>query len=295
MRHQLHGRTRPARHTSPVLLLILILFAALFSPATAGRSQQSRVSPAEAPAPRPASSGTAPAAQAAPQQPAPNGVPFHLLHLLAVLCSGLVISAARLARKFRRFWGLGVFANPYAVLFLLFGVGICGLPVTSESALKAIPLLGDMGPWIADFSGILVALVLPAIRLKPKKSPEGEGPVRDLDGDSSSNPIIAVIENAIQECILQRMQKEVVAARCLYDWDTIKMAAGRALEEEMTIRPLSTEMYDAVRLKIESFQSDPDPGRDSENKYRALLGLLRWCSFKRLLNGLDAAKREIAA
>jgi hypothetical protein len=280
------------------LLLIFILFAAFVSPATAVLSQQSHKSPAAEPPSKPAISQAPQAAQAAqvdPQKPVPDGAPFRFLHLIAVLCSGLVISAARLASKFRRFWGLGVLTNPYAFLFLLFGVGICGLPVISESTLKGVHILGDLGPWIADFSGILVALVLPAIGFQSKKSPEGESPVRDLGSGSSSNIIVAVIDNCIAECLLQRMQKEVVLARSRYDWGTIKVAAGRVLEEEMTIRPLSNETYDAVCLKIANFQSDPDLLQDSENKYKALLGLLRWCSFKRLLNGLDAAKRETEA
>jgi hypothetical protein len=256
------------------------------------------MSPAAAPAippSRPASSGASSASQAAPQQAVHNSTPFSFLRFGAVLCSGLVISAARLARKFRRFFGLGVFTNPYAILFLLFGVGICGIPVTSESALKGLPLLGDLGPWIADLSGIVVALVLPAIRFKPKTSPEGKSQVHDLEGGSSSNPIVAVIEDAIKERILQRMQKEVVAASGRYDWGTIKVAARRALEEEMTIRPMPDKEYKAELLKIKNFQSDPDARQDSEKKYLALTGLLCWCSFKRLLNGLDAAASETQA
>jgi hypothetical protein len=169
---------------------------------------------------------------------------------------------------------------------------LCGIPATSEGALKAVPFLGSTGPWIADLSGIIVALALPAIRFKPQARPAGESQVRDLEGGSSSNPILAVIEDAIRDRILQRMQKEVVQACRSYNWVTIKLAAGRALEEEMTIRPLSDEKYDAVRHSIENYQSDPDPRLDSSNKYAALLGLLRWCSFNRLRSGLDAAARE---
>jgi hypothetical protein len=234
------------------------------------------------------------APNAAPQS-APNATPFPFLRLIAVLCSGLLISTARLARKFRRFWGLGVFTNPYAVLFLIFGVGVCGIPVTSEGALKALPFLGNLGPWIADLSGIAVALVLPAIRLKPKERPAGENQVRDLEGEPSSNPVLALIEDAIRDHILMRMQKEVVTACARYDWRAIKLAAERALEEEMTIRPLPDEKYAALRELIESFQADPDALLDSRNKYAALLGLLRWCSFYRLRRGLDAAARETAS
>lgn len=295
-RHQLHGQTTPGRNTDWVVLLTLVLFAALGSAATAGLSQESGISPAPVAATRPASPGALSTVRAAPQQSAPDAAPFHYLRLIAVLCSGLVISAARLARKFRLFWGLGVFTNPYAVLFLIFGVGVCGVPATSEGTLKALlPFLGNLGPWIADLSGIALALVLPAIRFRPQASPAGEGQVHDLKGGSSSNPIVAVIEDAIRERILQRMHQEVVQACRRYDWDTIKLAAGRALAQEMTIRPMPDKEYRATRLLIENFHADPDPRMDSSNKYNALTGLLCWCSFKRLLNGLDAAAGETEA
>jgi hypothetical protein len=291
-RHQLHKWTKPGRNTSWVVLLALVLFATLGSSSMGGLTQESGISPAAVTAARPASPGALSAARAAPQQSAPKRTPFSFLRFGAVLCSGLVISAARLARKFRRFFGLGVFTNPYAVLFLIFGVGVCGIPVTSESTLKGLPMLGDLGPWIADLSGIVVALVLPVIRFKPKTSPEGESQVRDLEGSSSSNPVVAVIEDAIRERILQRMHQEVVEACRRYDWDTIKLAAGRALVQEMTIRPMSDEKYRSVRLSIDSFQTNPDARQDSRDKYDALTGLLCWCSFKRLLNGLNAAASE---
>jgi hypothetical protein len=294
-RPPLHRRTNPARTVSAVVLFTLITLVTLFLVSTAGLCQGSSVSPEAVPATRSANSGTSSVSQIAQKQSAPDAARFHYLRLIAVLCSGLVISAARLARKFRLFWGLGVFANPYAVLFLIFGVGVCGVPVTSEGTLKAVPFLGNLGPWIADLSGIVVALVLPAIRFKAQTRPAGENQVRDLEGGSSTNPIVAVIEDAIKECILRRMHQEVVMACRRYDWDTIKLAAGRALEQEMTIRPMPDEKYDAVRLSIENFQANPDARQDSRDKYNALTGLLRWCSFKRLLNGLNAAARETEA
>jgi hypothetical protein len=294
MKRQFYGRPIPRRSASCTLLLFLVSFVCLVWSANSALSQQSRISTTASPGERPAIPAPPPPTQVAPLEPAPNGAPFQLFHLVAALCSGLVISAARLARKFRRFWGLGVFTNPWALLFLLLSVGICGAPVTTEGVLKGVPLLGNLGPWIADMSGILLALALPALSPKSKKGAETEKPARDLVGGSSSNSIW-VIENAIEEWILQRMQKEVVLARSRYDWTTIKLAAGRALEEEMTIRPMSDETYEAARLKIESFEPDSDPRQDLENKYKALLILSRWFYFKRLLNGLDQAKRETEA
>jgi hypothetical protein len=149
-----------------------------------------------------------------------------------------------------------------------------------------------MGSWIADFSGIFAAVIFPAIRLNPLAHPARNSQVRDLEGTPSSNSLIAVIEDAIRDCILKRMQSEVIAASRCYDWDTIKLAARRALDEEMTIRPLGREEYDAECQSIESFQANPNSHLDSNNKYTALLRILRWCSFQRLCRGLDAAARE---
>jgi hypothetical protein len=290
MKHdRLSGHTNPARIAGDVLSILVVLSILLFAP-TVGLSQGSGKSPAVANAANPGASSAS--VQAKPQ-PAPNAAPLPFLRLVAVLCSGLVISTARLARKFHRFWGLGVFTSPYAVLFVIFGVGLCGIPVTSESALRSLPYVGSLGPWIADLSGVILTLVLPSIGRKQQVRPAGEGQLRDLEGESSSNPILALIEDAIRDRILARMQVEVVAACRRYDWETIKLAAWRALEEEMTIRPLDPKKYDATRQSIENFQADPDSHVDSRNKYAALLGLLRWCSFRRLHRGLDAAAREM--
>lgn len=124
-----------------------------------------------------------------------DATPWLFVRLVAVLCAGLIISAARLAHKFRRFWGLGVFTNPYAVLFLAFGTGLCGLPATSEGALRLLPNMRLLGPWVADLSGIILVLVLSAIRVKAQPL-ERENHIRDFAGASSSNPILAVIEEA---------------------------------------------------------------------------------------------------
>ena len=202
-----------------------------------------------------------------------------------------MISAAQLAQKFRRFWGLGVFTNPYAPLFLTFGVALCGLPVTSEQTLRTTPFIGTAAPWIADLLGIFMALALPILRFKREGKEQTESAVRDLTDASSANPVLAVIEDAIRDHILERMQLKIVEAARLYDWDTIKDAAHRALEEEMTIRPLSREDYETAQHAIESFKQQEDPRLDSRDKYEALLRLLRWCSFTRLRRGLELAAR----
>jgi hypothetical protein len=291
-RHWLEGRTKPGLNIGSVALLTLVLFGPLVSVPIAGLSQAVDGSHAAVTSTSPVNFGASSASQVTKRQSAPNATPFPFLRFVAVLCSGLVVSIARLARKFRRFWGLGVFTNPYAVLFVIFGVVVCGIPVTSEGVLKALPVLGSSGPWIADLSGVLIALVLPSIGFKPKTLQAGETQVRDLADAPSSNPILALLEESIKDCIIRHMQKEVVADCRRYDWSAIKLAAGRALQEEMTLRPLPDEKYAALRQWIGNFQADPDPRLDSENRYAALVGLLQWCSFKRLRSSLDAAARE---
>jgi hypothetical protein len=267
----------------------LVLFILALIPAAArGQAAPPQANPAVA-----TSHSAASAAQGGNPRLAHDTAPWRFLRLVAVLCSGFCISAARLASKFRRFWGLGVFTNAYAVLFLIFGVGLCGIPVTSETALRNLPYLQSFGPWVADLSGIVVALLLPAIRLKPQPRAAADNQVSDLSNASSSNPILAVIEDEIRDRIQIRMQREIVAACRRYDWNTIQLAASRALEEEQTIRPMTDEKYQAVSQSIHAFAANPDQRIDSNNKYAALVGLLRWCSFKRLRSGLEAAACEL--
>lgn len=225
--------------------------------------------------------------------PESDAHPYTFWRLVGVLVTGLVISAARLGRKFRRFWGLGVFANPYAVPFVIFGMGVCGVSSTLGPALGAN--LKSMGPWIADLSGIAAWLVLPVIRFKPKESSDGKDKVRDLAGDSSANPVIAIVEDGIRDHILERMQFEISAAARRYSWDTIKVAARRSIEGETTIGRLSREDGDAAREKIDSFRPDADVRHDSDNKYEALQFMLRCSSFKRLRRSLDLAAIETQA
>jgi hypothetical protein len=221
-------------------------------------------------------------------QLAPAVRPWPFLRLAAILLAGFAISAARLARKFRRFLGLGVFINAYSAVFLMLTVGISGLPVTSETTLSSH--IGSWGPWIADLSGIIAALVLPAIRLKA--SAAAASPVLHLEDTASSNPVLAAIEDGIRDHILARMQAEIVAASRRYNWEEIKLAARRLLEEEITVGRLGREDGEVAIQSIAVFQPSADPRTDFDNKYTALIRLLRSCSFSRLRQGLAAVARE---
>jgi hypothetical protein len=279
------GWTRSGHAVGLVVLLAPVLFA-LFMP-TISLGQRSGESGLAVPTTKPAMSTQSVAKDI--RLPAPTAAPRPFVPFIAVFCSGLIISAARLARKFRLFWGLGVFTNPWAFLFILFGAVLCDFPVALQNLL---PLIRDVNPWVGAASGILLAFALPQIPFKPKSSPANEGQVRGLEDGPRSNVIVAMVEDSIKDCILQRMQKEVVVCFGRYDWDTIKVAARRALEEEMTVRPLRQEKYEYFRKSIEGLQPDPDMRVDSNNKYLAFIGLLQWCSFYRLRDSLIVAARE---
>lgn len=221
----------------------------------------------------------------------PDAPRWPFLRLVGVLLTGVIISAARLARQFRQFWGLGVFTNFYAVLFLILSAGVCGIPMTAEDALGSIPHLESLSPWIADLSGILAALILPAIRFKSETAPTADKSVRDLPG-ASSNPVLAVIQDAICDRLLERMDTEIMAASRRYDWNTIKRAASRALDGEMTAKRLQDKEYNDERQAIDILQPNSDALVDSSNKYQALLRSMRWCKFRQLRRNLDAAARE---
>src|SRR5215467_10615618 len=123
------------------LTLLGVVFFLMCAP-IASVSEQGGESHTSVPVANQGSPGASSNSQA---KPAPDAPRWPFLRLVVVLSSGLAISAARLARKFRRFLGLGVFTNPYAVLFLTFGIAVCGIPVTSRGVLRAIPHLGSLG------------------------------------------------------------------------------------------------------------------------------------------------------
>ena len=202
--------------------------------------------------------------------------------LVMILGFGLVANAARLARKFRHFLGLGVFANVYSAVFLLLTAGISGFPVTFDA--NPSPWLGG----ITDLSGVIIALLLPAARRKAIASAQ---PVLGLDF-ASSNPVLAAIEDGIRDHILARMQAEIVVAAHIYSWDQIKLAARRIVEEEVTVGRLDRQDGEVAIRSIDDFQVSADPHTDFENKYTALIRLLRSCSFSRLRLGLAAAAVE---
>jgi tetratricopeptide (TPR) repeat protein len=223
-----------------------------------------------------------------PSMPGPEKHPYFFLRLFAVLGSGLLITAAHLARKFRRFWGLGIFANPYGLLYLAVGAAISGIPVASEIQPGWARLTGPAGPWVLDFSGILVTLILPMIRLRSASRPSEDAQPLGFEA-ASANPIVALIEDGIREHILKRLRVEINAVSSEYDWETIRLAATRALIEETTIRPIDPAKEKEARRAIEGFQPDPNPQLDLRKKYEALFGMLRWCSFHRLKGALKSA------
>ena len=223
---------------------------------------------------------------------APPVPPSPFLQLVVVFCSGLAISATRLANKFRRFWGLGVFTNLFAVLFLIVGAGVSGLAALSLSEVQ-LSTSAQAGSILADIFGIVLTLFLPGIRIKGNARTGGEGKIRDFEDLPSPNPVLAFLENQIRSSMMRRIQVELTDASRRFDMATIKLGGRRALAEEMIMWPLGQEEYEAARESIEGFRAVKDPRLDSFNRYNALRDLLRWCSFKGLIRGLNAVASEV--
>jgi len=290
-RYWLQARTRFRCAFSVALLTIVVAVASACVPAT-GLAQRGGERVVVAAIVSLANDGASSESKSKAPHFAPDVTRLPFVRLVAVLFWGLVISAANLAREFRLFLGLGVFTNPYAVLFLILGMGLCGVPVTSETALSSLPYLASLGPWIADLAGIVMVLILSTIRLRPQTHSAGEGRMRDLEGVLRSNPIVSVLKNAILERIVKRMESEIDTAASRYDWDTIRVAARRALAEERTVGRLTDQAYELERKAIETFGASAEERADTSEKYETLVRLLRWCSFNRLRRGLEEAERE---
>jgi hypothetical protein len=111
------------------------------------------------------------------------------------------------------------------------------MPMTLEHPLSAVPHMGLFGPWLADVSGVVLALVFPAI---PVKSPV---PVDDDPASKSSrNAILALVEDGVREHIRVQMRSEFTRLCGLYDWNTIILAGRNALEEEISFERVSRQV-----------------------------------------------------
>src|SRR5262249_46158619 len=154
-----------------------------------------------------------------------------------VLCSGLAISAARLANKFRRYWGLGVFTNLFAALYLMVGTAISGgVPLLLEKELSSIQskvnstqpkerqiqFQGQSGPWVADLLGIGAAFIVPGIRLRAKANREGESEARDTGSAQSGKEILIFLDNGILDHVEGHLQLRLMDASSRFDMETIK-------------------------------------------------------------------------
>jgi len=290
----LQGFNPPFKGTiaaAAVLLSFALSLVFVISPRQAF-SQKSAAAPAVSSPSNPSLLSTASSYRTAGAKPAPDSAPFPFLRIVLVLISGFLIHAARLANKFRRYLGVGLFANPYAILFMAFGAGVCGIPMTSESILRSIPSLGSVGPWVADLSGILTILVLPAIRPRRRAGTENEANARELPGLSGSNSIFGFFEDEISLRLQIRMQDKIVSACKEYSWKTIKLAALRALADEMAIRPLKPADEEAAKRSIAGIPADGEADPGCGDKYQTLMALLRCISYRLLFRSLALAQQE---
>jgi hypothetical protein len=271
------------------LITIVFLSTALALASSTERFQTSGIPPAAGPGPNLGQPQLSAPTQDTSKQSAPDAARWPFLRFIGVLLSGLIISAARLARMFRRFWGLGVFINRFAALYLVIGAILSCLPMTLEHPLSSVPHMESLGPWVAAAFGIVLTLFFPAIPLKSRAPQKEEDGVRDLANASSSNTILALVEDGVRDHIQVRMRIEFIRLSVLYDWDTIILAGSRALEEEIALERLGRQDGDNALHSLQSLRTDTNPYADSSNKYMALLHLIRWCSFRQLRDGLAAA------
>ena len=108
----------------------------------------------------------------------------------------------------------------------------------------------------------------------------------------SNFPFIAVLEEKVQDCIANRMQKEVILASDKYSWKSIKLAAHKALGEGHAMRQFSDEVFKKETKFIKSLPSDAKPCEGNEGKCDALYRILRYSRFRRLRHFLKVAIME---
>lgn len=200
-----------------------------------------------------------------------------LMHCLFALIAGVLISAASLRMRFRRLIGLGVFANLYALLFLLLGALVCNLPQIPANLLGT-QLRSAAMPWVADLAGVICVLFV-GKGLRGSESEKSGGITGELQ--STSNVLFAVVEDGIRDRVLRTMQVVAVQYAKKYDWATIQSAGKRTVAEEIAVGRIGREDGKAAVESLDGLSSGPQP-TEVDRKYRAIMQLISCCPVSRL-------------
>lgn len=78
------------------------------------------------------------------------------------------------------------------------------------------------------------------------------------------------------------MQRRITAFSSKYTWQDIKIAVPRVLEQEVIFGRVKRSDAETVLKLLDKTKPDPDPGADTQNKYKLLIRVLETVSFSRL-------------
>lgn len=216
--------------------------------------------------------------------PLPTSSLIPVSHVFLTILVGALISAASLRMKFRRFIGLGVFTNVYAVLFLVMGALVCNLPRIPTNLLSSRVAASSL-PWVADSAGLILTLLLGTQMGRSS----GGGGIQELQSQISSNPIFAVFEDGIRDRLLTSMQSVALGYAQKYNWVIISRVGERTLDEEVAIGRLKHEESEAA-LKYISELRTGDQKSEFDRKYRAVIRLFSCCPLSRLRHAFHVGK-----
>lgn len=201
--------------------------------------------------------------------------------LIGLVIFGVILSFARLIHKFRRFWSLGVVFNVYTPIYSAIGALPCFLYLTRDSinstSLISIPTKG-----LTEAACIAGVLLAPICGRKSRGQLDAGNHLGSLGIEFSRNPVFAVLEEKIEECIGKRMHERITTFSKYYSWDKIKSAAHKTLNQEHVLGRISDKVRKAQAKQIDKFPSDLKESAASITKYDALHQVLIHCSFRRL-------------
>ncbi len=217
----------------------------------------------------------------------PTSWPMSMLHVVGVLLWGMLVNAARLARKFRHYWGQGVLTNPYAFLFSCFGGIVSGLPMVSENFFKTIHPLQAASPWIATALGLAAGLFLPGLRVGGKKAAAAAGAGETPGG----NPVLDVIEEKIRELIRKRMRRTFSEMSKHYDRRSIKQAARRTLAEDRGLNRLADKDASDAEKFINGIPENEVADSPEGDPYDILWDLQKWLDYGSLRQNLEMGRQ----
>lgn len=178
-------------------------------------------------------------------------------------------------------------------MYMAAGWVSCTAPHVLGGLLMTHPHSLLIGQSVGDVFGFMLLAFGPLLGAKSHADKASDAPLGISGIAYSRNILFAALEEKVEESVSNRMHREVKSASENFSWETIKLAAHNAIQEEKTMRNLADKIYNDEDAYIKSLPTDEDSESTAGEKYDALYRVLRHCSFRRINFFLTAVEKDV--